>query len=96
MQNTNFPSQYKDFDALVAADMESLSSQSNPAWRNPEDEQLFSNSHPQEVFENTMDDEGNLFPDSFSFTDGGKVKGHPGDDDDADLYDAAQADFDNL
>lgn len=52
--------------------------------------------HPQEDFEQTMDQQGNLVSDEYSFTDGGKKKGHSGQDDEADLFDAAQADFDDL
>lgn len=55
-----------------------------------------SHPHPQEDFERTMDQQGNLVSDEYSFTDGGKKKGHPGQDDEADLFDAAQADFDDL
>lgn len=43
-----------------------------------------------------MDQQGNLVSDEYSFTDGGKKKGHSGQDDEADLFDAAQADFDDL
>ncbi|KAL4922801.1 hypothetical protein BDW62DRAFT_196805 [Aspergillus aurantiobrunneus] len=60
-----------------------------------ERERQFTGSHPQEEFETTMDDEGNPAPDE-SFTDGAKKKGHAGADDEADLFDAAQADFDDL
>ena len=55
-----------------------------------------SHPHPQEDFERTMDQQGNLVSDEYSFTDGGKKKGHSGQDDEADLFDAAQADFDDL
>ncbi|KAL4881175.1 hypothetical protein BJY04DRAFT_218353 [Aspergillus karnatakaensis] len=48
----------------------------------------FANWHPQSAFEQGMDDEGNLESDPWSFTDGGKKKGHEGREDEADMADA--------
>ncbi|KAL4945701.1 hypothetical protein BDV06DRAFT_219093 [Aspergillus oleicola] len=88
---------YNDFDASVAADMESLDGGgADPPWWEPRSPSQYPNSHPQAVFESAMGDDGNLVPDGYSFTDGGKVRGHPGEDDDADLDNAFQADFDDL
>ncbi|KAL2820969.1 hypothetical protein BDW59DRAFT_164373 [Aspergillus cavernicola] len=56
----------------------------------------FVSSHPQEAFERTMDAKGNPIPDAWSFTDGGKKKGHSGADDEADMFEAVMDDFDGL
>ncbi|KAL4958748.1 uncharacterized protein BDV14DRAFT_206332 [Aspergillus stella-maris] len=65
---------YNDFDALVAADMDSLDGGgANPPWREPQSPSHYANSHPQSVFESAMDDEGNMVPDEYSYTDGGKA-----------------------
>ncbi|KAL4797744.1 hypothetical protein BDV19DRAFT_387172 [Aspergillus venezuelensis] len=88
---------YNDFDTLVAADMDSLDGGgANPPWREPQSSSRYANSHPQSVFESAMDEDGNMVPDEYAYTDGGKVRGHAGEEDDADLYNAMQADFDDL
>ncbi|KAL4866265.1 hypothetical protein BDV12DRAFT_173146 [Aspergillus spectabilis] len=57
----------------------------------------FANWHPQSAFERTMDDQGDVVSDAWSFTDGGKKKGHEGKEDEANLVDAAgEEDFDSL
>ncbi|KAL3478051.1 hypothetical protein BJX99DRAFT_224932 [Aspergillus californicus] len=51
--------------------------------------------HPQAAFETTMNEQGELVPDE-GFTDGTKKPGHSGADDEADMFEAATGDFDDM
>ncbi|OOF93190.1 hypothetical protein ASPCADRAFT_209784 [Aspergillus carbonarius ITEM 5010] len=50
---------------------------------------------PEEMFETTVDKDGNPIPDSYSFIDGAKMsQGSKGGRDEGDMYAAANDDFD--